>query len=65
MKPLPNNKPIKPCPECGEGTLLVRTRRRDDRQFLGCSRWPDCAHTEEIPQTVYMEAEGHQKLPGF
>lgn len=65
MKGLPDGKPVKDCPKCGQGKLVVRTRRRDEEQFLGCSRWPDCDHTENIPQTVIMELEGHQKLPGF
>lgn len=29
------------CPECGKG-LRLRSRRRDDHQFVGCSGWPDC-----------------------
>lgn len=30
------------CPRCGEGDLLVRTRRVDGEPFLSCSRFPAC-----------------------
>jgi hypothetical protein len=35
-----------PC-TCG-GTLLVRTRRADGTQFLGCSRFPKCRRTLQL-----------------
>lgn len=36
----------KTCPECGEGTLVVR--RGKFGHFLGCSRYPNCKHLEKI-----------------
>ena len=34
------------CPDCG-AKLVVRTGRRG--QFLGCSKYPECRHTEDLP----------------
>jgi DNA topoisomerase-3 len=34
----------KPCPSCGTGVL--RERKSKTGGFVGCSRWPDCAHIE-------------------
>jgi ssDNA-binding Zn-finger/Zn-ribbon topoisomerase 1 len=38
---------------CG-GEFLVRTMREIEHQFLGCSRWPECAETREIPASMLM-----------
>lgn len=35
----------KPCPDCKEGELVVRTGRFG--KFISCSRFPDCKHTEK------------------
>ncbi|MCX5654169.1 MAG: topoisomerase DNA-binding C4 zinc finger domain-containing protein, partial [Planctomycetota bacterium] len=34
------------CPDCG-AKLVVRTSRRGP--FLGCSKYPTCKHTEDVP----------------
>lgn len=36
------------CPDCKEGTLVVKKARRGN-YFLACSRYPDCKHAENIP----------------
>lgn len=39
----------KPCPTCGTGQMLTRTVKNGDRagqQFLGCSNFPICKHSE-------------------
>jgi DNA topoisomerase-1 len=38
------------CPECKEGTLVVRTGRFG--KFLSCSRFPDCKYTAPYSPTV-------------
>jgi len=58
------------CPRCkaeGRGAvkLIVRTNRQNDSQFLGCPNWPNCTHTESIPEWIKMEAAGASRLPGF
>jgi ssDNA-binding Zn-finger/Zn-ribbon topoisomerase 1 len=58
------------CPQCkdaGRGAvkLIVRTNRDNERQFLGCPNWPDCEHTEPIPEALLLEAAGAARLPGF
>jgi ssDNA-binding Zn-finger/Zn-ribbon topoisomerase 1 len=52
----------KVCPECGS-VLMVRTNRKTDTQFLGCDRWPECKHTEPIPETLLMRLTGAPELP--
>ena len=41
------------CPKCGEGELLERISRHGF--FLGCSRYPDCDYTRDLPETVGEE----------
>lgn len=41
-----------PCPQCGEefgGTVRTKRRRRDGKEFQGCSRWPDCGWSRDLP----------------
>jgi len=49
------------CPECG-GKMLVKENRHTGHQFLGCPRWPDCNHTEKIPESMIMKATGQKEL---
>jgi HAD superfamily hydrolase (TIGR01549 family) len=40
------------CPACGEslgGTIRVRRRRVDGKEFQGCSRYPECEWSRDIP----------------
>lgn len=40
-----------PCPACGEelgGTIRTKRRRRDGKEFLGCTRWPHCRWSEDL-----------------
>lgn len=44
------------CNICGD-TMVVRTRKRDGKQFFGCSQFPKCAGTRSYEDGVaYMEA---------
>jgi DNA topoisomerase-1 len=38
------------CPECKEGNLVIRTGRFG--QFISCSRFPECKHTERLVQKL-------------
>lgn len=40
----------KPCPDCKEGELVIRTGRFG--KFISCSRFPECKHTEKYLQKV-------------
>jgi DNA topoisomerase-1 len=42
-KPVPTDRD---CPDCG-AKLVIRTSRRGP--FLGCSKYPTCKHTEDVP----------------
>jgi ssDNA-binding Zn-finger/Zn-ribbon topoisomerase 1 len=42
---------------------MVRTNRKTETQFLGCDRWPECKHTEPIPETLLMRLTGAPELP--
>ena len=42
-----------PCPRCGAnegGTIRTRRRHRDGHEFQGCSRWPACDWSRNMPQ---------------
>jgi len=47
------------CPNCNPPrNLIVKTRRSDGNQFLGCPNYPDCNYTREIPEAWKMRAAG-------
>lgn len=52
------------CIDCG-AQMVIRLNREQNTLFLGCNRYPDCKHTEEIPESVRMEILGQQKFSGF
>lgn len=52
------------CPECGQ-PLTVRTGGNGGEDFLGCSDWPRCQHTEDLPEDVHMIRRNAAQLPGF
>ena len=52
------------CPACG-GTLIVRIRRRDNKEFLGCDRYPDCVWTGPLTAWLELRRAGAQILPGL
>lgn len=43
----------RPCEACGEGTLVVK--RRGQRPFLACNRYPQCKNTAPLPPDVRLE----------
>ena len=52
------------CKEAGRGAvkLIVKENRITHHQFLGCSQYPECVHTQEIPESMIMRAQGQQEL---
>lgn len=64
---LPNNyETALACPGCGPTVkLIVKTNRLNRTQFLGCPEWPECQHTQPIPESVQMAYIGAPTLPGF
>jgi len=67
-------KITKKCPECNND-MVVRSNndvfahilfnRETGQEFLGCSQWPDCSHTEPLPESIRMIQLGASQLPGF
>ncbi len=57
-------KVVKPCLECGQ-LLVVRRNRESGDDFLGCSQYPRCDHTQPLPEDVRMRLQGAATLPGF
>lgn len=58
------------CPACldagfGPRPMVIRTNRANGGEFLACSRFPECTHTEKIPAWVEMERAGAERLPGW
>ncbi len=59
---LPDGKATeKVCPDCGD-RLVVRTNKATGSQFLGCANWPECRHTEPIPEALRMRLAGQPTL---
>lgn len=52
---------VKYCPQCG-ANLVERTNRTTNEPFLGYSRWPECKHTEPLPESVKLRRQGQQEL---
>jgi ssDNA-binding Zn-finger/Zn-ribbon topoisomerase 1 len=56
-----NTKSTIPCPNCTpQVMLIVRTKRINDSQFLGCPNYPACTHTQAIPESWKMKALGQK-----
>lgn len=49
------------CPNCGRH-LIVKTNRLTGSQFLGCAGFPECFHTQPIPEAWIMRAHGQPTL---
>lgn len=64
MKPFPNGMPVaKSCPKCGPAhRLVIRTNSENGSQFLGCCNFPQCRHTEPIPESMRLEQLVQKKL---
>lgn len=56
---------IKHCPRCTTGQMQTRINHDSGEQFLGCSNYPYCKHTEPLPLDVQLRAQGAPTLPGF
>jgi ssDNA-binding Zn-finger/Zn-ribbon topoisomerase 1 len=50
------------CPECQEGEMIIRQNRQTDEFFLGCSRYPDCKHSQNLPEHLRLRALGQRGL---
>lgn len=49
------------CPNDG-AKLIVRTTRKNGHQFLGCPRFPECNHTQQIPESWKMRVLGQKEF---
>ena len=56
---------IKRCPGCQQGQLLERENSHNGSHFLGCSRYPDCTHSEPLPAYLELLRQGAVQLPGM
>ena len=63
MEPVQPRTSAKNCPECNQ-PLSVRTNQNTRKDFLGCTAWPDCHHTEPLPLDMVLRRQGHPELPG-
>jgi len=41
-----------PCSKCGKGHMLARRRGGTGDEFFGCSKYPECKHTEKTRQNI-------------
>ena len=51
-------KITKLCPRCKKHLLVLRTNSQDGSQFLGCSSYPECKHTEGLPEALRLRLAG-------
>jgi DNA topoisomerase-1 len=40
---------IAPCPNCDEGTLILRRAKKTGKHFVGCNKYPDCKTIFNVP----------------
>lgn len=59
-----SSPPVMLCPDC-QSHLVERTNTKNGTTFMGCSRYPDCNHTEPVPTWLTMRRQGAAALPGF
>ena len=62
LPPPARKKPVatdRTCPDCG-ANLVIRTGRRGP--FLGCSKYPKCRHTEDVPPDLALN-NGPENAP--
>jgi ssDNA-binding Zn-finger/Zn-ribbon topoisomerase 1 len=45
--------------------MEVRRNRLNDSEFMGCTGFPECRHTEGIPEHLRLRALGAIPMPGF
>jgi ssDNA-binding Zn-finger/Zn-ribbon topoisomerase 1 len=48
------------CPVC-QAAVIVRLRGRDGRAFLGCSRYPQCSGSIDVPDQAQDEAKNWER----
>lgn len=56
-----------PCPSCAENgrgrvLLVVRVNRKTGHEFMACPEWPECSHTQSVPEAARMIAAGQPML---
>ena len=61
---MPDIKITKQCPRC-DSDLIIRINKESQIQFVGCSQWPQCEYTTEIPESLRLRLMGAETLPGF
>ena len=58
-----DHKILRQCPDCGRD--LRRVNGDNGSEFLGCTGWPKCRHTESVPEYIRMIEAGARTLPGM
>jgi DNA topoisomerase I len=59
-----SNQPItviKFCPLCGRA-MIERTNTTNGSAFIGCTGYPDCRHTEPLPESVKLRRQGQRGM---
>lgn len=52
------------CQECG-APMVERENSKNGSRFLGCSRYPECVHTDKVPAYLEVKRAGGTPLPGL
>ena len=54
------------CPKCDTPhKLIIKTNRQTGRQFLACPNYPECRHTQPVPESWVMRVAGEPMFEGF
>ncbi len=43
------------CPNCDDGTLLIRMAKKTKQKFVGCDKYPDCKTIFKVPQVPVIK----------
>jgi DNA topoisomerase-1 len=52
---------VKTCPKCGR-RLTIKRNSETGEEFLGCTGFPDCRHTEPLPEAIRLRRAGQKDL---
>lgn len=51
------------CPECGPGSsMIIRQNRETKEFFIGCSNYPRCRFSQNLPESLRLQALGQKGL---
>lgn len=56
-------KIVKACPKCG-ALLTIKRNRETGEEYIGCTSFPSCNHTEPLPESIKLRRQGQEDMFG-